>query len=369
MQNDNNQPATPIQTQQPSQVPVTPNATPVQQAQQMPQNPPVSPVSPVQPMQPVRAQQAPKSHGWIIGIVAILAVLVLCLASMYSCRAATEGVLSSFSLADNSYSITTEDCVAVIDMSGTIQYDYSECSPEGLKYLLDEAENDMNIKAVVLRVDSGGGTATAGEEMAQYVRDFSKPIVVSSASTNASAAYEISSQADYIFTAKTSAIGAIGVALQITDLSGLYDMLGINIENIVSEESKDATYGTRPLTDEERAWYQAMVDQICEVFIQTVADGRDMTYDEVKELANGLIYTGIDAVENGLADEIGTLEDAVAKASELAGYENLPSSSLEMDSSNLESLLDFIGSYVGTTEKSDDSIAAIVEKIENHATN
>lgn len=97
--------------------------------------------------------------------------------------------------------------VAVIDIDSTIQYDGTTNSPDGLKQQLDVAADDSRIIAVVLRVNSGGGVATAGEEMSTYVKEFredtGKPVVVSSASSNASAAYEISSQADYIFTAHT----------------------------------------------------------------------------------------------------------------------------------------------------------------------
>ena len=143
--------------------------------------------------------------------------------------------------------------------------------------------------------------------------------MVSSASINASAAYEISSQADYIFTAKTHVHRRHRHSMQITDLSGLMDMLGITIENITSPAARTPAYGTRPLTDEERAYYQDMVDQINEVFIQHVAEGRGMDVEEVRALATGLTFTGMDAVENGLADEIGTLEDAIDKAAELAG--------------------------------------------------
>ncbi len=139
--------------------------------------------------------------------------------------------------------------VAVIDIDSTIQYDGTTNSPDGLKQQLDVAADDSRIIAVVLRVNSGGGVATAGEEMSIYVKEFredtGKPVVVSSASTNASAAYEISSQADYIFTAHTTAIGAIGTAMQLVDYSGLMSMLGISTEDITSAESKDSTYGTR----------------------------------------------------------------------------------------------------------------------------
>ena len=272
------------------------------------------------------AQPQPKSRGWIVGLAVVIAVAVLCLAGVVSCTSMVSSSMSSlgslggmFEMEEYGYEMAYEDTVGIIELGGTIQYDGSLCSPEGLKEQLDRAEEDPNIVAVVLRVDSGGGTATAGEEMSNYVRDFSKPIVVSSASINASAAYEISSQSDYIFVAKTTAIGSIGTALQITDLSGLYEKLGISIENITSSESKDSSYGTRSLSDEERAWYQDQVDQINETFIEAVAAGRNMGIEEVRKLANGMTYTGMDAVKNGLADEIGTLEDAIAKACELAG--------------------------------------------------
>lgn len=264
--------------------------------------------------------QNKKNKGWIVALAIVACVLILGIVGISSCSAfvakAVGGSLGSGSSLD--IDLIGSDSVVVIPLSGTIQYDGSFSSPEGLKIQLDKAENNPSVKAVVLRVDSGGGVATAGEEMSTYVRNFSKPIVVSSASINASAAYEISSQSDYIFVAKTSAVGAIGTALQITDLSGLYDKLGINIENIVSSSSKDSSYGNRPLTNEERAYYQTMVDQINRVFIENVAEGRSMNMEEVRALANGLTYTGMMAVENGLVDEIGTLEDACAMAAQIA---------------------------------------------------
>lgn len=269
--------------------------------------------------------EQPKRRGWIVALVAVILFFVLMFAGLASCTSVMSSSIDSVSMFDSSGGSSadylTDDTVAIIEIAGTIQYDGTVCSPEGLKEQLDIAENNEHIKAVVLRIDSGGGTATAGEEMSIYVSEFSKPIVVSSASINASAAYEISSQADYIFTAKTTAIGSIGTVLQITDLSGLYEKLGISVENITSSESKDSSYGDRALTDEERAWYQHQVDQINETFIENVAAGRGMSIDEVRALANGMTYTGMDAVENGLADEIGTLEDAIDKACELAGID------------------------------------------------
>lgn len=287
------------------------------------------------------AVQPPKRRGWIVALVAVVLLFVATMFGMFSCASAFSEVASlGSSLEDSSGAITHGPSVAVVELSGTIQYDGTSCSPEGLKDKLDQAEDNPDIKAIVLRVDSGGGTATAGEEMAHYVKECSKPVVVSSASTNASAAYEISSQADYIYTAKSTSIGAIGTALQISDLSGLYELLGVNIQNITSAGSKDSTYGTRALSDEERQYYQDMVDQINETFVQTVAEGRGMDVEAVRDLATGLTFTGMDAVDNGLADEIGTLEDACAKAAELGGAgDDFSTVFLKDDHSALESLL------------------------------
>ena len=301
------------------------------------------------------APAAPKKGGkggWIaLGIILFAIVFVFTIGALscsHTVSSLTSGADAFSSMSDEV--ITSGDSVGVIDMMGTIQYDGSSCSPEGLRDILKEAEDNPDIKAVVLRVDSGGGTATAGEEMAAYVRDFSKPIVVSSASMNCSVAYEISSQADYIYVNETTAIGAIGTIMQVQDISGLLDMLGIKTENIASAESKDSSYGTRPLTDEERQYYQDLVNEINETFIQNVADGRGMSVEEVRELATGMQFAGKTSVENGIADEIGTYDDALNKAAELGGVvgEDYEVVNLTSTSSDLGYLMDLLGADSGS---------------------
>lgn len=302
------------------------------------------------------AQAAPAKKGgkggWIaLGIILFAIVFVFTIGALscsHTVSSLTSGADAFSSMSDEV--ITSGDSVGVIDMMGTIQYDGSSCSPEGLRDILKEAEDNPDIKAVVLRVDSGGGTATAGEEMAAYVRDFSKPVVVSSASMNCSAAYEISSQADYIYVNETTAIGAIGTIMQVQDISGLLDMLGIKTENIASADSKDSSYGTRPLTDEERQYYQDLVNEINETFIQNVADGRGMSVEEVRELATGLQFAGKTSVENGIADEIGTYDDALNKAAELGGItgEDYEVVNLTSTSSDLGYLMDLLGADSGS---------------------
>lgn len=288
---------------------------------------------------PVQQQQ--KSKRWIIPVVIIVCLFLFTAFSVKMCTDAV-GSLSATSGGTGAADIG-QDSIGVINIDGTIQYDGSLCSPEGLKEMLDDAEANSHIKAIVLRVNSGGGTATAGEEMAEYLRQFKKPVVVSSASINASAAYEISSQADYIYVARSTEIGAIGTVMEMTDLSGLFEKLGINMETIASAESKDSSYGYRPLTDEERAYYQKMVNQINDMFVENVAQGRKMKVDDVRKLATGLVFTGADAVENGLADAIGTREDAVAKAAELAGVTSYETVDLHFNDYDFTSLAYLLG--------------------------
>lgn len=338
-----------------------------QQAWQQPQAPQSVPVPQSYP--PYAQPQPPKkSRGWIVALVAIVLIFVLMVVGMVSCSSA---VGSSFGALGSTSSSTdldylVSDAVGVITIDGTIQYDGTTASPEGLKAQLDRAKENSHIKAVVLRVNSGGGTATAGEEMSAYVRQFTeetgKPVVVSSASMNASAAYEISSQADYIFTAKTTAIGSIGTAMQITDLSGLLEKLGISVDNVTSSNSKDSSYGTRALSEEERAYYQNMVNQINETFIQTVADGRGMSVEEVRVLATGLTFTGMEAVTNGLADAVGTQEDAVAKAAELANVTTYKTVALENKSSDLTDMLSLLSAGQSTSA---DDIARALKELDN----
>lgn len=378
--NDNQQPPQPAQSQaaqQPGQGRPAEGAQP-SQPQAQPRTPqgqqPPQPTSPQgqqpNPPQPAGAPRPAKSRGWIVAIVAIVAAFALCALGIGSCTTVLSAATGSLS-GSAAQAEASSDSVGVITISGTIEYDGTSASPEGLKAQLDRAAENDHIKAVVLRVNSGGGTATAGEEMAAYVKQFreetGKPVVVSSAATNASAAYEVSSQADFIFTAKTTAIGAIGTAMQITDMSELLDKLGIDVENVTSSSSKDSTYGTRALTDDERAYYQDMVDKINATFIENVASGRNMDVEAVRALATGLTFTGTDAVENGLADEIGTKEDAVAKAAELAGMKQYDTVSLQSDSGSVSDLLDLLSKDNSSVSVAD--VAAALKEIASNGNN
>ena len=316
-----------------SGAPIPPNQYPGQYAS-VPG--PAQPMTAPQPPAPQPVQPAKKSKGPIIALI----VAVVCLLGIGGFVASCTATLNALSSGGRGSAFGAN--VGTIHLDGTIGEGL--CTPENFGSMLDAAEKDDSIKAVVIRVESGGGVAAAGEEMAVYLKDFSKPVVVSSGSINASAAYEISSQADYIYCNKSTEVGSIGTAMQTLDYSGLLKMLGITATNITSSDSKDSSYGTRPLTDEEIAYYQQIVDEINENFIETVAEGRDMSVEDVRKLATGMVFTGEQGVDNGLVDEIGTMRDALDKAAELGGISG-DYGIIELDhNSDLSSLMYLFGS-------------------------
>lgn len=187
-----------------------------------------------------------------------------------------------------------------------------------------EAADNPNIRAVVLRLNSPGGSAAASQEISEAVvrlREAGKPVVVSMGDTSASGAYWIASHADAIVANPATITGSIGVIIQTTHLIGLYDMLGIETETFKSGPHKDMGSPDRVPTPEERAIFQGMVDDIYAQFVAVVARGRDMPEDQVRELADGRVFTGRQAYELGLVDQLGDLQDAVRAAAELGGLD------------------------------------------------
>lgn len=278
---------------------------------------------PGQPVIPqVVVQMPPKKRSIAATIIAIVVaiVLVACCSCSAISLAGVAGSIGSLSSLGSAGTITMGDSIAVIHIEGSIAGSGSGyITPEAMYSVIQKAEDDPNVKAIVLRIDSGGGTSAGGQEIATYIADCSKPVVVSCSDVCASAAYEIASQADYVIALPASSVGAIGTLMTTLDISTLLEELGIEMDSITSTDSKDAGAIYRALTDEERAYLQAQVDVINAQFIQMVADGRGMTVAEVEALATGQTFTGIEAVENGLVDATGTYEDALEYAAQSAG--------------------------------------------------
>ena len=222
---------------------------------------------------------------------------------------------------------SVKDSVAVIDVTGQISGgDGSGLNADGahsdaIVRLLRRAENDAHVKAVLLRVDSPGGGVTASDEIRNQVlkTKAKKPVVVSMGSLAASGGYYISAPANRIVANETSLVGSIGVIVTVPNVQGLMEKLGVNVEVLKSGAAKDATSGLRPLTDADRAILQDVVEETFGRFVDIVADGRSLTRDQVRALADGRIYTARQAKALGLVDEFGDMPEAVKVAGELGG--------------------------------------------------
>lgn len=189
---------------------------------------------------------------------------------------------------------------------------------------IEDLMNNDDIKAVVLRVNSGGGSAYASEQIWHAVSKLKekKPVVVSMGGYAASGGYYISAPANYIFAEPTTLTGSIGIFGMIPDFSELLtEKLGVKFDEV--KTNKMAGFGTmaRPFNAEEMAMLNAYIDRGYKLFRQRVADGRNMPIDSVEAIAQGRVWLGSDALNVKLVDELGGLDKAVAKAAELAKLE------------------------------------------------
>lgn len=239
---------------------------------------------------------------------------------------------------NNDEVVTAYDRVAVIDIQGTIVSgtptdnifgQASGVTSGSVMKQIREAAEDKSVKALLLRIDSGGGSATAAEEISAELKRFKettkKPIVASIGNTGASAAYWIAACAsDKIYANATTLTGSIGVYMPYMNTEELYKKIGITSEKIKSGPYKDIMSSDRPMTAEEKLILQNIVNEIYENFITTVAAGRKMEAGKVRTLADGRVYTGLQAKNVGLVDEIGNYYDALAEAGKLAGIEGFP---------------------------------------------
>ena len=190
---------------------------------------------------------------------------------------------------------------------------------------LEKLTDDDDIKAVVLRVNSPGGSAYASEQIWNAVKNLKakKPVVVSMGGYAASGGYYISCGSDYIYAEPTTITGSIGIFGMFPDVSGLLtDKLGIKFDEV--KTNKNATFGTRarPFNAEEMQMLDQYIGRGYQLFRQRVADGRKLKVEQVEEIAQGRVWLGNDALPIKLVDAIGSLDDAIAKAAKLAKLED-----------------------------------------------
>jgi protease-4 len=213
--------------------------------------------------------------------------------------------------------------VAVLDLEGLIA-DSKEFVEQ-----LNNYGRSAGVRAVVLRINSPGGGVAASQEIYEAIRKFRadtrKKVVVSMASVAASGGYYVACGADRILANPGSITGSIGVIAEWYNYGDLLRWAKLQEVVFKSGEFKDSGSGSRPLTDAEKVYFQSLIDNMYEQFVTAVASNRKRSEEEVRKLADGRVYTGLEAKNNGLVDELGTLQDAVAAAGKMAGIIGEPS--------------------------------------------
>jgi protease IV len=193
---------------------------------------------------------------------------------------------------------------------------------------LKEYGNRSGVRSVVIRINSPGGGVAASQEIYEGIKKFrsesGKKVVVSMASVAASGGYYIACAADKIYANPGTITGSIGVIAEWYNYGDLLQWAKTQNVVIKSGPFKDAGSSTRPLTDEEKAYFQSLINNMYGQFVSAVAKSRNMKEDAVRKLADGRVYTGQEAKESGLIDQLGTYQDAITEAARIAGITGEP---------------------------------------------
>ena len=227
--------------------------------------------------------------------------------------------LQDYAMLKNTVNFKAANKVAVIYADGEIidGNDKMQVAGDRFAKVIADVRNDKSVKAVVLRVNSPGGSVLASEKIKtelDLLRE-SVPVIASYGNYAASGGYWISACSDYIFSNATTLTGSIGVFSMIPDFSGTINgKLRVNITPVNSNRHADMYGGMRPLDKNEIAYMQASVEKIYNKFTGIVSEGREMSVPSVDAIAQGRVWAGAEAIRIGLVDQIGTIEDAIAYA-------------------------------------------------------
>jgi protease-4 len=219
-----------------------------------------------------------------------------------------------------SHKVPLGEKVALVRVAGVI-IDSTDVVEE-----LKEYSKDASVKAIVLRVNSPGGGVAPSQEIYEEIVKIKekKKVVASMGSVAASGGYYIASPADKIVANAGTLTGSIGVIMEIPNVSGLMEKIGVNTQVVKSGKHKDIASVFKTLTPEEKKILQTVLDDVHDQFIEDVSDARGMQPEEIRKLADGRIFTGRMAKEAGLVDELGNLQDAIMLAGKLTGIEGEP---------------------------------------------
>jgi protease-4 len=245
--------------------------------------------------------------------------------------------------------MSNKDKVAVVYIEGTIVEGESFPGYTGsstIQRVLSKLKKRDDVKAVILRVNSPGGSATASEIMQQAIRAFqesSRPVVVSMGALAASGGYWISAPAQQIYAQPETITGSIGVFGLLLNMKGLGEKIGLTWDNVSVGKHINPFTIARPKTEEEMAFVQKMVDDIYDTFITNVASHRNLDRDEVHDIAQGRVWSGSKALDIGLVDALGGLGQAIETAGDLVGLDDYAIEHHPKEMTSMELLAEFLG--------------------------
>jgi signal peptide peptidase SppA len=214
--------------------------------------------------------------------------------------------------------ITVDDGIAVVSITGVVgnklplymQRYFGMVSADRIARAVEDMEQDANIRAVVFDIDSPGGTVSGVQELADSIKDMSKPTVAHTSGLMASAAYWIGAAADHVIATPSAMVGSIGVFIPIVSLKKYYEKMGVEVDVIKAGKFKAAGYPGTELSEDQRADLQSSVDYVYRIFSGFVADRRAVN----DEAMQGQDFYAPQAIDIGIVDDIGNLEDAIEAA-------------------------------------------------------
>ncbi len=270
-----------------------------------------SPQQPAPPTQTIVIQQRERG-GWVRRIVTTLFWVFVLLAFLSTYLTRDQGFPTRLSerYVAGEWSASK---VAIIEV-GSLIFDQEI---EHLIKQVRQARYDDSVRAVVLRIDSPGGTVSGADQVwreVELLKKAGKPVVASLGGLAASGGYYVAVAADPIIAEPTTLTGSIGVISELPNIEGLMDKLGVKMETIATGPWKDTGSYFRPLSPAERERWRQMIDSSYQRFVRIVAHGRNLPLETVKNLADGKIYTTDEALSNKLISEIGYLDDAILAA-------------------------------------------------------
>lgn len=265
------------------------------------------------------------------GLIVFLIILAVFLA--IAAFTAVSGFFSDSGSDNYGYNLS-EEHLSVLKITGTIEnggsssvYEASSYNQEWLLGMIESITGEEENRGIILYLDTPGGSVYATDEVYLKLMDYKKktgnPVYAVMGPTCASGGYYIACAADRIYANRNTVTGSIGVTMgTIVEISELLEKYGINTTTLVSGDNKAMGSMYDPLTEEQIAIYQSIIDESYEQFTGIVADGRKMDINAVKKLADGRLYTAKQALENGLIDEICSYKDSLLSIQKETGLEN-----------------------------------------------